>query len=133
VTKRNRRMSRLPLMIVLLINTAVTGTGWAMNAPATTATEKPVAEHSHCGEAMEQMEQMADMATVPDTHASQQQHSTGGCCTAGACHCAPPTPASEMTVDPARAPLVRMASISPHAQGAFPAPDLTRLLRPPID
>src|SRR4249920_3666890 len=54
VNKRIRRLSRLPLMIVLLINTAVTGTGWAMNAPAKTP-EQPVVEHVHCGEAMEQM------------------------------------------------------------------------------
>jgi hypothetical protein len=130
VTKRNRRMSRLPLMIVLLINTAVTGTGWAMNVPATTP-EQPVAEHVHCGEAMEQM---AGMASVPETHVeSQHQHSPNGdCCTLDTCHCAPPAPTSDLAIVPLRAPLVRVASISLHEQGAFPTPDLPRLLRPPI-
>jgi hypothetical protein len=130
VTKRNRRLSRLPLLIVLLINTADTGTGWAMNAPAETP-RQPVAEHVHCGEAMEQM---ADMTSDPDTHiGSQHQHSpNGGCCTPGICHCASPTPASEMKVAPMRAPLLRVASTFLHELGALPAPDLPRLLRPPI-
>jgi hypothetical protein len=123
-------MSRLPLMIVLLINTAVTGTGWAMNAPAKTP-EQPVVEHVHCGEAMEQM---AGMPSAPETHTgSQHQHSTNsGCCTPGSCHCAPPAPSSDLSIVPLRSPLVRLASISPLEQGAFPAPDLPRLLRPPI-
>lgn len=131
MTKRSRRNSRLPLLIVLLINTAVTGTGWAMGVPAT-AREQPVAEHIHCGEAMEQM---AGMADVPGTHVgSQHEHSTNdGCCTPGTCHCAPPSPASALALVPLRAPLLRVASIVPHEQGAFPAPDLPRLLRPPID
>ena len=131
MNKRNRRMSRLPLMIVLLINTAVTGTGWAMNAPAETP-EPPVAEHIHCGEAMEQM---AGMSSVPDTHiVSQHQHSTsGGCCTLGTCHCAPPAPTSDVAMAPLLAPLVRVASTSLHELGAFPAPDLPPLFRPPID
>jgi hypothetical protein len=114
-------MSRLPLLIVLLINTAVTGTGWAMNTQAT-APEQPAAEHAHCGDAMEQM---AETESVPHQH-------TNGCCTPGACHCAPPSPASDLAVVPLRAPLVRVASSSPHDNGALPAPDLSRLLRPPI-
>jgi uncharacterized protein involved in copper resistance len=130
VNKRIRRMSRLPLMIVLLINTAVTGTGWAMNAPVTPPGQTAI-EHSPCGESMEQMSGMDEspaVHTVP-----QHQHSTtNGCCTPGTCHCASPTPASEITVVPIRAPLLRVASIFTQDQGAFPAPDLPRLLRPPI-
>jgi hypothetical protein len=108
-------------MIVLLINTAVTGTGWAMSAPAETR-ELPVAEHVHCGEAMEQM-----------AEAKVHQHSTNGdCCAPAACHCAPPAPTSDVAMAPLRAPLLRVASTFSHELGAFPAPDLPRRFRPPI-
>jgi hypothetical protein len=120
-------------MVVLLINTAVTGTGWTMNAPVT-APEQPVAAHAQCGDAMEQMAGMADMASVPEAQgASQHPHSpASGCCTPGTCHCAPPSPTSDLAIVPTLAQLVRVALISVFEQGAIPAPDLTRLLRPPI-
>lgn len=122
-------MSRLPLLIVLLINTAVTGTGWAMNAPAETP-QPPVAEHVHCGEAMEQM---AGTSAPEAHHMSQHGHSTNeDCCTPGACHCAPPAPTSDVAMAPLRAPLLRVASALLNELGAFPAPDLPRLFRPPI-
>lgn len=130
MTKRNRQMSRLPLMVVLLINMAVTGVGWAMAAPAA-APVQHVAAHSHCGEAMEQGADVDDSPaaqTVP-----QHQHAISyGCCTPGTCHCASPTPTSEMAVVPVRAALVRVASIAARNQGAVPAPALVRLFRPPI-
>jgi hypothetical protein len=133
VTKRNRRKSRLPLLIVLLINTAVTGSGWAMAAPAAKADapEQPVASHMDCGEAMGQMGETMESPTL-QTAAQHQHSSSDGCCTPGTCHCAPPSPTGDLTVVPLRAPLVRVTSISPRQHGALPAPDLTRLLRPPI-
>jgi len=125
------------LAIVLMINGTVTASAWAMNLPVAAPTQggdQAGGMPAHCADVMADVAAAGGAGAVappPSTH-DHHQSSTNGCCAPGSCHCASSTLPGDVSLNPQRAPLLRVASISPREQRAAPAPALTRHFRPPI-